>query len=98
MTMTRTLPSSRAASSSDWSASMSSTDRALAGGLFSVRRRIASCCSVAMNMDGLLDRVQRVRKIGDEVVGVLAADRNSHQIVGDVELLLAFLGHRQVSH
>ena len=44
------------------------------------------------------DRLQRVGEVGDEVVGILAADRNPDQVGGDVELLLALVGHRQMGH
>src|SRR6185437_9453602 len=45
-----------------------------------------------------LDRVQRVREVGDEIVGVFATDRYPHQVGRDVELLLALVGHRQMGH
>src|SRR4249919_1928784 len=95
MTMTRTLSSSVAESSSASSASITATDKALAGGLSSVSRRIGPCRSTPTIA---LDRVERVGEVGDEIVGILDPDRDPHQIIGDPERLLALVGDRQMGH
>src|SRR5207245_2180966 len=45
-----------------------------------------------------LNRVQRIREVRDQIVGVLAADGNPHEVGRDVERLLALVGHRQMRH
>ena len=45
-----------------------------------------------------LDRVERRREIGDQIVGILDPDRDAHEIVGDAQRLLALVGHRQMRH
>jgi hypothetical protein len=39
-----------------------------------------------------------LREVGDQIVGVLDADRDAHQIVGDAERILAFLRNRKMRH
>ena len=44
------------------------------------------------------DRVERGRKVGDQVVGILDPDRDAHEVVGDAERRLALFGDREVCH
>src|SRR6266567_2925388 len=96
-TMTRTLASSRAAASSAWSASITAIDKTLAGGFWRVRRRIDPCRSTP-TFAATSDCVEGIREIRDQIVGVLAADGNPHEVGRDVERLLALVGHRQMRH
>src|SRR4029079_18217896 len=52
----------------------------------------------AFGASPLLDRLKRVGEVGDEVLGVLDPDRNPDEVGGDVELLLALVGNRQMRH
>src|SRR3546814_17168598 len=44
------------------------------------------------------DRRQRLIEIGDEILGVLHADRDADEIVRNVELPLAFVRHGKMGH
>ena len=45
-----------------------------------------------------LNRPQGLVEVGDQIVGILHADRDPHQIVGDPQRLLALVGHGKMGH
>src|SRR5207248_8996913 len=94
-TTTWTLASSRAVSSSAWSASITAIGKTLAGGFWSVSRRTRSWRSEPISC-GTSDCVEGIREVRDQIVGVLAADGNAYEVGRDVERLLALVGYRQM--
>src|SRR3546814_230343 len=60
--------------------------------------RISDWSSDVCSSDLVSNRRQRLVEIGDQVVGILDADRHADQIVGAAERLLALVGDRQMRH
>src|SRR3546814_12219974 len=76
---------------SDWSSDVCSSD------LRADRRERGGRGDLAAMAAGS-DRRQRLIEIGDEILGVLHADRDADEIVRNVELPLAFVRHGKMGH